>query len=266
MGVDTFYLYDTGSKDDTIEVLSPWMEAGIVKLHQYEDDQGINYQMSSLRHCSSVYGPESEWILESDVDEFYVPTESFTGYSARDNPSIYECPISPLAKLLEHWIYLEADALAVSRVTVKNQGIFKLDEGTSVLASQTLRDLYHGINWPKLEFTKTILHSRKKIGWIIPWAHGLKHISLPPNKVNIISVVGEQVVGLVESEPEDIEPGTYFSGGHPTRTFEPLVRRIPRPIAGPLLLIAIIPPNTNFYQGHVSAYREVSLSYSTTDQ
>ena len=37
IGVDTFYLYDTGCTDDTLEVLAPWIEAGIVKLHQFDE-------------------------------------------------------------------------------------------------------------------------------------------------------------------------------------------------------------------------------------
>jgi ABC-type transport system involved in Fe-S cluster assembly fused permease/ATPase subunit len=55
-------------------------------------------------------------------------------------------------------MYDDADAIAVARVTFKNQGILKLEEDTSVLASQTLRDVYHPIGgWPKLSFTKVSL-------------------------------------------------------------------------------------------------------------
>lgn len=51
-------------------------------------------------------------------------------------------------------MYESADVIAVSRVTFKNQGIQRLSNGSSVLRSQTLRDVYHSIEWPKLRFTK----------------------------------------------------------------------------------------------------------------
>lgn len=47
IGVDTFYLYDTGCTDDTLQVLAPWIASGIVKLHQY--DQGTLLSESSLK-------------------------------------------------------------------------------------------------------------------------------------------------------------------------------------------------------------------------
>jgi hypothetical protein len=95
-------------------------------------DQGINFQMSSLRHCSARYSQETEWLLEADVDEFYVPTRAFTGHPRNEHLSIYDCPVKPLVELLKNWLYAEADAIAVSRVTFKNQGIYKLDNDSSV--------------------------------------------------------------------------------------------------------------------------------------
>ncbi|TKA49938.1 hypothetical protein B0A53_06529, partial [Rhodotorula sp. CCFEE 5036] len=35
LGVDRFYLYDSGSDDDTLEKLQPWLRAGTVKLHRF---------------------------------------------------------------------------------------------------------------------------------------------------------------------------------------------------------------------------------------
>lgn len=91
-------------------------------------DQGKNFQLSSLRHCSQKFGSATEWLLDADVDEFYVPTRAFTGHSRADTASIYNCPIRPLVALLDQFIYVAADAIAVARVTYKNQGIVELGE------------------------------------------------------------------------------------------------------------------------------------------
>jgi hypothetical protein len=117
---------------------------------------------------------------------------------------------------------------------------------------QTLRDVYHAISWPKLEPTKvrsavlpfqfrkltlsrpndlnlspqSIIYTRNIVGWIIPWAHGVKHVAKSPEEVKIITVTGEGVIGMIPSDPEDVEPGTYYAGRSPTRHFEPLVSRL----------------------------------------
>lgn len=120
-----------------------------------------NFQLATLQHCSRTYSSQVDWLLDCDADEFYVPTEAFTGRPARDVPTLLDLPtVPPLADLLRrNALYDEADAIAVSRVTFKNQGIQRLPDGASVLASQTLRDVHHAIDWPKLSFTKVRRHS-----------------------------------------------------------------------------------------------------------
>lgn len=195
----------------------------------------------------SRYASKSEWIIEADTDEFYVPTRAFTGVSLRNDPSIYECPIRPLPELLKNFIYKSADAIGVARVTFKNNGIVKLDDDASVLASQTMRDVYHAIPWAKLFFTKSLVHTKKKSGWIIPWAHGLKHVLLTPSQVKIINVVGEPAPGLVMNDPTNDNPGTFYEGKLLTRAFEPLVSQLP---SVPVPLHS----NTVFCSGLVSEY------------
>lgn len=69
-----------------------------------------------------------------------------------------------------------------------------------------------------------MIHTRKKEGWVLPWAHAVKHLTLTPSQVKIINVVGERVKDLVMNDEEAVTPGTYFDGKFPTRAFEPLVR------------------------------------------
>lgn len=123
-------------------------------------DQGGKYQISALQHCSQTYANTSEWLLEADTDEFYVPTRAFTGISSRLHPLIEDCPIRPLHELLQNFMYKDADAVAVGRVTFKNQGIVRLPADASAVVTQTLRDIYHAIVWPKLFYTKVSWFSR----------------------------------------------------------------------------------------------------------
>ena len=44
MGVDRFYLYDTGSDDDTLRALAPWIASGIVVLHQFAQCQSFEFE------------------------------------------------------------------------------------------------------------------------------------------------------------------------------------------------------------------------------
>jgi hypothetical protein len=65
-----------------------------------------------------------------------------------------DCPVRPLAELLSNELYDSADAIVVNRVSWKNQAISTLTEDASVLESQTLRDVYHTVLFPKVLFTK----------------------------------------------------------------------------------------------------------------
>ncbi|BGP43531.1 hypothetical protein JCM10449v2_007566 [Rhodotorula kratochvilovae] len=223
VGVDRFYLYDTGSTDNTLEVLQPWIASGAVVLHRFKSDQGGNFQLNSLETCSRTYGLLSDWILDCDVDEFYVATPALTSHQRLPGATTFEMPDQPLRRLLfDNFIYTSVDAIAASRVTWKNSGIKRLPEKASVLASQTLRDIYHSIPYGKLEFTKSLLRSVKKPGWYIPGAHFLRNDDLPKEKARIITADG-QPIKPIDLRPGTANPGTLYKGHNPFRVFEPLV-------------------------------------------
>ncbi|GAA5850435.1 hypothetical protein JCM9279_001415 [Rhodotorula babjevae] len=166
IGVDRFYLYDKGSTDNTLEVLQPWIETGVVVLHEFKADQGDLFQLNALETCSRTYGLVSDWILDCDVDEFYVATPAPTSRQRRPAAAAFETPDYPLRRLLfDHYIYTSVDAVATSRVTWKNAGFARLPEKASVLASQTLRGIDRAVPYGKLEYTKSLLRSTKKPGW-----------------------------------------------------------------------------------------------------
>ena len=67
VGVTRFYLYDNFSTDDFRPVLAPWIERGVVVLHDWPVPVG---QLPAYRHCVRTYADEARWIAFIDVDEF----------------------------------------------------------------------------------------------------------------------------------------------------------------------------------------------------
>ncbi|POY75499.1 hypothetical protein BMF94_1401 [Rhodotorula taiwanensis] len=227
VGVDRFYLYDSGSLDDTLVMLQPWIDAGTVVLHTFRHDQGGHYQTSALETCSRTYGPTTEWLLEADIDEFHVPTPALKGSAAAPASILGSTPKHPLRDLLLRTNnYADADAVVVSRVTFKNAGIKRLSDGASILRSQTLREFQHSISYDKLLFTKSIVHTRKEsTGWVMPGAHFLKHDVRSVNRSKIITPDGHRVE-LQVNDPDalpDVQGTAYMGQYRGARVFEPLV-------------------------------------------
>ncbi|GAA6008038.1 hypothetical protein JCM10207_007006 [Rhodosporidiobolus poonsookiae] len=226
VGVDRFYLYDTGSTDNTLEVLQPWMEAGIVKLHKFNNDLGSAFQSTALITCSKWYGPKTEWLLSADVDEFFVVPHSLTGSVEAMSSKLSDMPRQPLWNLLKDTpLYQDADVLAVSRMTFKNAGLQRLPDHASILAAQHSRDFLHSVPFTKLTYIKPIVHTRSAPGWFIPGAHEARHDAVARSDARLISVDG-QPVETRDSDPGATTPqgkGTMYGGTRIGRSFEPLV-------------------------------------------
>jgi len=65
-GVEHFYLYNDRSEDDYLEVLAPWVRAGLVTLTDWPEqtlEQAYN-------HCLQARRGEVEWMAFIDLDEF----------------------------------------------------------------------------------------------------------------------------------------------------------------------------------------------------
>ncbi|GAA5871596.1 hypothetical protein JCM3774_006307 [Rhodotorula dairenensis] len=228
LGVDRFYLYDSGSDDDTLERVQPWLRAGTVKLHRFRHDQQGHYQTTALETCSRTYGPATEWLVEADCDEFYVVTSTLTALTRGRGLDVGDMPERPLASLLTaNWLYKNADAVAVSRLTWKNAGIDELSVDASVLATQTLREYQHSVGFEKNYFTKSILHTRRKdTGWVIPGAHFLRNTRLPVGRAKVITANGQPVdldpFPAKATETEAV--GTQYAGTYSgNRVFEPII-------------------------------------------
>jgi hypothetical protein len=71
-GVERFYLYDNGSTDDTVGVLAPYIDRGIVELTTWV---GRGRQNEALGDAFSRHREDVRWLAAIDADEFlFCPT------------------------------------------------------------------------------------------------------------------------------------------------------------------------------------------------
>lgn len=66
-GIDHFYLYNNFSEDNYLDVLSPYIEKGLVTLTDWPFERG---QLSAYKDCFDRYRKQTEWIAYIDLDEF----------------------------------------------------------------------------------------------------------------------------------------------------------------------------------------------------
>eukprot|EP01113_Clastostelium_recurvatum_P035999 TRINITY_DN5074_c0_g1_i7.p1 TRINITY_DN5074_c0_g1~~TRINITY_DN5074_c0_g1_i7.p1 ORF type:complete len:721 (+),score=180.90 TRINITY_DN5074_c0_g1_i7:104-2266(+) len=80
VGVTRFYLYDDASTDDSRAVLRPFVQSGLVRVHNVQDvhvRDDKEYRMAqtgSFKHCLREYSTETQWMMFIDVDEFLFPS------------------------------------------------------------------------------------------------------------------------------------------------------------------------------------------------
>lgn len=72
VGVNKFYLYDNESSDDTVDVLKPYIDKGIV---EYTFFPGIARQQPAYIDCVTKYKNDVRWLALIDLDEFIVPVQ-----------------------------------------------------------------------------------------------------------------------------------------------------------------------------------------------
>lgn len=75
IGVDRFFIYDNDSKDDTVQVLEPYIKAGIV---EYKFFPGSGMQEKAYFDCARRVAGKVDWLITIDVDEF---VQCLNGYS-----------------------------------------------------------------------------------------------------------------------------------------------------------------------------------------
>ena len=81
-GFERFFLYDNGSTDDHLDVLAPYIEDGLVTLHDWPmpflGRQGrAGAIIQAFEDCLGEHRDDARWIAFLDLDEFmFSPTGS----------------------------------------------------------------------------------------------------------------------------------------------------------------------------------------------
>lgn len=73
VGVEHFYLYNNNSEDNYEDVLKTYIDAGIVTLTQWPQNQA---QMQCYHDGIEQFSSETEWLAFIDIDEFIVPNKT----------------------------------------------------------------------------------------------------------------------------------------------------------------------------------------------
>lgn len=72
MGVEKFYIYDNESTDSTKEILTPYINSGVV---EYTYFPGYRMQLAAYDDCLEKYRFDTKWLAFIDLDEFIVPVK-----------------------------------------------------------------------------------------------------------------------------------------------------------------------------------------------
>lgn len=75
MGVEHFYIYNNNSTDNIEEVLSPYIEEGLVTLVEHP---GRGMQTTMYAHALKNFRLETKWLIVADIDEFMLPKSHAT--------------------------------------------------------------------------------------------------------------------------------------------------------------------------------------------
>ncbi len=92
-GVERFFLYNNGDREPQRELLAPYVEEGLVELHEWPVFPAP--QMPAFQHTVDNHGDDSRWIAFIDTDEFlFSPTgrslpDVLTGYE--QHPAVGVC-------------------------------------------------------------------------------------------------------------------------------------------------------------------------------
>ncbi len=71
IGVDRFFIYDNGSTDNSLAVLKPFVEDGLVTVVPWGGFlTGFNTQRLAYAHAVSNFGGVARWMIFFDIDEF----------------------------------------------------------------------------------------------------------------------------------------------------------------------------------------------------
>ncbi len=79
MGAEHIYLYDNGSTDDSLDVVTPFVGEGFVTLLPWATfDDAVSPQRQAYAHALCNFGHDFRWMAFIDLDEFLFPVTAPT--------------------------------------------------------------------------------------------------------------------------------------------------------------------------------------------
>ena len=83
VGVEHFWIYDNNSKDNSVEILKPYVEKGIVELFDWpfpthNHKAYLDMQYGAYNDVLNYAKGRTEWLALIDIDEFIVPVQEKT--------------------------------------------------------------------------------------------------------------------------------------------------------------------------------------------
>jgi hypothetical protein len=164
VGVERFFLYNNHSTDDHMDVLRPYIEAGMVV---WEDFPGFPPQLACYQHCVETHRDDARWLAFIDIDEF-----------------LFSPGGQPLPEVLRD--YEEHPAVSVNCVVFGTSGHQTPPPGL-VIENYTRR---LGLDRPRTRTVKVIVDPRRavKIG-------NSAHYFTYQDKAKAVNELGERVRG-----------------------------------------------------------------------
>lgn len=74
VGFTKFYFYDNESDDNTVEILKPYIDSGLV---EYNLIKGKGRQLDAYNDAIAKHKDECRWMAFLDMDEYLMPTKPF---------------------------------------------------------------------------------------------------------------------------------------------------------------------------------------------
>lgn len=74
VGFSKFYFYDNESEDDTVDILKPYIDSGLV---EYTLIKGKGRQLDAYNDAIAKHKNECRWMAFLDMDEYLMPTKPF---------------------------------------------------------------------------------------------------------------------------------------------------------------------------------------------
>jgi Glycosyltransferase family 92 len=142
VGAEHFFLYDNRSEDDHREVLDPYIDAGLVTLHDWPPDPGLR---QAFDHCVTEHRDDARWIAFIDIDEF-----------------LFSPSGEPVSEILRD--YEDAPAVAVNWLIFGTSG-HKTPPPGLVTENYTFRT-----NSPSNNFIKSIVDPARTVRCVTPHA------------------------------------------------------------------------------------------------